>query len=456
MILRILLAIVALPFVLIYDVVESARTSGKKFAYIVFVLLFFGGVWFSSYSKLISLTLEATKSSVSGTGRFTDTRTDSVMVPVSGTSMLPTIKNGSKVTLFNPLKYQIERFDIVSVKNQETDGLHYLKRIVGMPGDSIVLKDGYVTINGRILKESYVLNDLPTYGNSRLMECETYQIPDDHYAVFGDNRTVSQDSRIIGFVAKEDIDGIIKTHLHEEYLNEGEQKKILAKSINPETFVKLLNAQRDASVSGTLRMIPLLNTVAASRATTIRDRFDDWKNSQVPVEQVLDKAGYKFNLSHEYVSFGYLDEQSLVDQIMDSVAEKREFTSGKYLDVGVGSVQRTVGACTYPVISVIVAWPSNPNYSKAAIDSWSKELQITADNMQTLQRFIGNNSYDQVKLRRYITVEAQMNDIAKRIYARMKSNEWLTSEDEKDIDLHKKLVDEAWNLDKDLFSDMYK
>ncbi len=455
---RNLIAFFFLPFVLVYDIAKSQRLPWKKFLYILFVFVFFGSIWWGGYNRVIDpvyahyFPKKAAPASKFGPP---DSK-DSWKVPVIGTSMLPTIQTPTTVTLYNPKKYGLERFDIVSLKNNQTDGRYYMKRIIGMPGDHYSIKNGYVTINGQILKEPYVLNELPTYGNSALSDCEDYLVPEHSFVVMGDNRTVSQDSRIIGFVDRADIEGVIKVHLKVSYLSPDEAKNVLVKSVDAKKFVELLNSHRDASRSGTLRLSSKLNGVASKRSVMVRDQFDSWKKLQLPVDQTLEKEGYRFNLSHEYVTFGYLDESALSNQILESVKEKDEFLSGKYLDVGVGTSERVVGSCTYPVISVILGWPSNPDYPKATIDSWKQEMDTTAQNLKYLQSFVGNSSYDQIKIRRYITLEAKMNEISTRLYMRTKNNQWFTDADNRDFDMNEKLIQETNALDRDLFSDTYK
>lgn len=454
--LRFILGIYFLPILLFIDLYVSKRGIWKKLGYIFLILLFFCWIWLGSYAKMLSTirarllprNINVEKADSAGTKEDKGRSVYTV-----GTSMLPTIKSGTNMTIYDPLIKGIERFDIVSLTNKQTDGSYYMKRIVGMPGDTFSIQNGYVVINGKILKESYILNNLPTYGNTSLIDCEEYTVPADSYVVMGDNRTVSHDSRVIGFINKTDIEGVVKTDIKEEYLESTDAAKALPKNIDAVKFVEELNSRRDASVSGKLRASTRLNSIATKRSTEVRDKFAEWKKLELPIDQALQKDGYRYNLAHEYVTFGHLTEAQLVDQIFESAPEKEQFTSGKYTDVGVGFVSRTVGACTYPVISVIVSWPSNPDYSKDTIEFWRKEAEITEGNMRALQGYVGNSSYNQTQLQRYIAVEAEMNAIAKQLHNRTKSNSWFTAADNQAYNKYDKLVDEAWSLDKALFGE---
>jgi len=81
------------------------------------------------------------------------------------------------------------------------DGEPYVKRVIGLPGEEVVIRDGIVFIDGRALSEPYLKErpqpELPLRGVA----------PEDHYVVLGDNRNHSADSRDIGYVPREAIIG---------------------------------------------------------------------------------------------------------------------------------------------------------------------------------------------------------------------------------------------------------
>lgn len=130
-----------------------------------------------------------------------------VLMPtiVSGTSMLPTLQPYDKL-LTTPLPYWLDepqRGDIVVFQApNEAEGVFYVKRVIGLPGENIRIEDGMVFINDVLLKETY-LDNTQTAGYINT------QVPVDEVFVLGDNRTVSHDSRDsdVGCIAYEDICG---------------------------------------------------------------------------------------------------------------------------------------------------------------------------------------------------------------------------------------------------------
>ncbi|MGL5244518.1 MAG: signal peptidase I [Sarcina sp.] len=103
-------------------------------------------------------------------------------------SMIPTVEPGDQLfvtRIYNPDK--INRGDIVVFKSEEFEDL-LLKRVIGLPGDHVEVKeDGSVYINGKYLEEPYVKNVDYKQG--------TFDVPEGKFLMFGDNRADSNDSR---------------------------------------------------------------------------------------------------------------------------------------------------------------------------------------------------------------------------------------------------------------------
>ena len=124
---------------------------------------------------------------------------------VVGDSMSPTLEN-QEVLILNKAKYRfsdVKRGDIIAFTYEDTKYL--IKRVIGMPGEYVSIKDNKVYINGYYYVEDYLKDvDTPDF---ELTDLGFAKIPDDMYFVLGDNRDNSLDSRKIGLVKKSDIIG---------------------------------------------------------------------------------------------------------------------------------------------------------------------------------------------------------------------------------------------------------
>ncbi len=123
---------------------------------------------------------------------------------VEGQSMEPTLSSRERLFV-NKFIYRIqkpERGDIIVFSPRYDSGKKYIKRIVGLPGETIEIKEGKTFIDGQPVEEDYL--------NQRMFGVhEKVEVPEDHYFVMGDNRNNSTDSRDgrVGFVDMDSIDG---------------------------------------------------------------------------------------------------------------------------------------------------------------------------------------------------------------------------------------------------------
>ncbi len=132
-------------------------------------------------------------------------------VVVSGTSMYPTIQNGARglSSIISKSVDDIERFDIVVINLEEKDEL-IIKRVIGLPGETITFENDNLYVNGVLveqtfLDEDYVNEVKATSSTGLFTDNFTVVLGDDEYFCMGDNRRVSADSRIYGAFSSEDI-----------------------------------------------------------------------------------------------------------------------------------------------------------------------------------------------------------------------------------------------------------
>lgn len=129
---------------------------------------------------------------------------------VEGSSMETTLSSGDNLFV-DKLSYRFrdpERFDIIVFPFQHEEDTHYIKRIIGMPGETVRIdEDGNIYINDKILQESYGREVISAAHIGRAAEPVT--LGEDEYFVMGDNRNNSKDSRteIVGNIHRKDILG---------------------------------------------------------------------------------------------------------------------------------------------------------------------------------------------------------------------------------------------------------
>ncbi len=127
---------------------------------------------------------------------------------IDGTSMEPSLHNTELVLVdkWSYLFHAPARGDIIIFHAPPEPGQDYVKRIIGLPGDSVTIKNTTVIVDGVTLSESYVApQDQGVPAGARTIT--NMVVPPNDYFVLGDNRAVSSDSRIWGFVPRANIIG---------------------------------------------------------------------------------------------------------------------------------------------------------------------------------------------------------------------------------------------------------
>lgn len=132
-------------------------------------------------------------------------------VHVVGSSMNPSLQNNDLV-LASRLDYRLhapQRGDIVIIKDPYDPSQSFIKRVIGLPGDHVLIRAGRVYLNGSRLEEPYIAAGWRTTTNWPALadQPEGELVPAGSYFVLGDNRDHSSDSRLFGYVAQGQIEG---------------------------------------------------------------------------------------------------------------------------------------------------------------------------------------------------------------------------------------------------------
>ena len=127
---------------------------------------------------------------------------------VSGSSMEPTLSDGDNL-IVDKISYRFndpERFDIIVFPFRYAERTYYIKRIIGLPGETVYIdEEGHIYIDGEILKEYYGKEIIADPGRAY----EPITLGEDEYFVMGDNRNNSSDSRdpVVGNIHRDEFIG---------------------------------------------------------------------------------------------------------------------------------------------------------------------------------------------------------------------------------------------------------
>jgi signal peptidase I len=132
---------------------------------------------------------------------------------VSGDSMEPNFHTNERILVdkITPLLDKYKRGDVVVLIPPNDPKVHYIKRVIGLPGETVKIYNCKVYIIKPgvkyLLEEEYLFDNLCTAGGTAIKDGRSLKIPKNEYLLLGDNRTFSIDSRYIGLVRRDEILG---------------------------------------------------------------------------------------------------------------------------------------------------------------------------------------------------------------------------------------------------------
>lgn len=118
---------------------------------------------------------------------------------VEGESMAPTL-DGGEIMILKKYDTSYERFDIVVV-NKSVEGDNLIKRIIGLPGETIRYRNKKLYINDKVIEDEYGYGDTGNF--------KEITLGDNEYFLMGDNREISLDSRSLGVIKNTEIEGTV-------------------------------------------------------------------------------------------------------------------------------------------------------------------------------------------------------------------------------------------------------
>lgn len=383
-------------------------------------------------------------------------------IEVIGESMMPTLTS-HQYLFMHPYnnwmfwKLKINRGDIITFQEKKTGDKSYIKRIIGLPGDELEIRSGFIYINGKVMDESYVSRYRSTYGGTFLSECKKIKIPQNNVFALGDNRIRSSDSREIGYVSISDIGTVLyyseQNFLNDRWKNGNKSKDVNTSMLNINDYVQLVNKLR---VENNLKPLKLNSDLAKSaelRANAML-KFDDlsWEatKSDYPMSKSMADAGYNNITYVEYPVLGYYDANDLYNYIIE-VSKNKDFLLNKdYQDIGIATVIGDLNNCPVQLVVQQMAGYVPPNYTKETIDSWGRVINDLNNVIPSWEKIKDRPNINKDDLNKLLGLMYRRKNNAEAIYYRMKANQWLTSAENNMTDEDKNLYDQAEILAKKL------
>lgn len=146
------------------------------------------------------------------------------MVRVDGPSMEPNLENNERVAVVKTAKIRHLSVIVFNAHGLDPDAksksVKYVKRVIGMPGDTVKAQDGKIYVNGKAISQKFISQfertqgtgnwDINSLSTRNSWVLQTTKVPKNSYFVLGDHRSVSNDSRYWGFVPRSRVIGVVK------------------------------------------------------------------------------------------------------------------------------------------------------------------------------------------------------------------------------------------------------
>ncbi len=382
-----------------------------------------------------------------------------LQVPVSGASMLPTLPTEGFVSfqryiaddrIHKIIPQPLQRGDIVVFRNKETaaqlrkkheEGSGFVKRIIGLPGDTISIRDGFAYVNGQVQQEAYTFKPRSTFGGLFIQDCQEVKVSEGKFFVLGDNRKVSMDSREIGLVDSTDIEFYIPFSKQNERFGSlwRDPKNDLSTQhqslFDVKEYVGYLNEERRKNNLPPLVYEPKLERSARLRAEAML-KYNDFsfeaKQSGYKMEQAMRDAGYSNTVFGEFPMTGYYDAKELFDAFVEQPRSATFLLNKDYDDIGVSTFVGELQGCPVQVVVQHLAGYVPPNYKGEEIQSWRDGLK----NLESIKPGWAQIKEAEEFYQKHKTDIDRINELIdqrilryKQVIKRMDANEWFSSEE---------------------------
>lgn len=358
--------------------------------------------------------------------------------------------NGLRMFGKRYFNHELQRGDIVLAQNAAIAEMSkklygspsgFIKRLIGLPGETIEIKNGIVFMNNKPLTEPYTAKAHSTFGEIFLQECKRISIPNNKLFIMGDNRKGSGDSREFGFVDIKDIKSVIpvdkqKGKYDKSYRDTSmdftDSTKI---KLDIDIYMELLNAKRKGAGLKELKHQPLLDRSAEKRGEIIL-KFNDFSfeasKSGTTMETAMYAVGYSNTVWGEAPIQGYYDAEELFENQMQDAGQKDFLFNKQFQEVGVAQVEGLLNGCPTQIVVQHFAGYIPPNYKKSDIEGWKsilsglREIQPSWARLKESSDFYNRNKTDADRINEIIAI--RISNIS-TIVEKMESNKWLTKQE---------------------------
>jgi signal peptidase I len=404
-------------------------------------------------------------------------------IPVVGASMLPTIEESGFVAVnhyphlppaptlqkyydYTKLEPELDRGDIVVFKNDKTtevfDEQHkdprkrggFVKRVIGIAGDTVAIRNGFVLVNGKTITEPYILKARSTFGGEAVPDCEVVKVPKGQYMVLGDNRKVSLDSRHIGLIDKKDVQYYLKLSEQQKMFGSRwrdaskDQASAFESELDVEKYVELLNRKRAEYGIAPLKLQNKLSQSAERRAKVMLEYNDmsfEATRSGYTMKDALAQVGYSNIVYGEFPVLGYYTSEELIDSFFEYPDSADFLLQKDYQEIGLSTFVGTLNDCPVQIVVQHLAGYIPPKYEQKDLNEWKdllNKLTEIKDGWLALKEnedFYKENQADIDRINEIIRIRASR---ARAIIKRMESKEWFTDEERTFLSDDKSLFDE--------------
>ncbi len=362
---------------------------------------------------------------------------------------------GITIGPFSYGSYQLQHGDIISFSNSMTQEIStrkfdekagFVKRVIGLAGDTIEIRNGFVWRNGKIVKEQYTARAQSTYGGTYLPDCHAVRIANGHVFVLGDNRTASDDSRYeLGLVKFSDIDHVLPWNQQDQFYSRWrdashDEALIDKPTLNVGLYLEFLNQKRIAAGVEPLKFNSQLNQSAHLRGVKMLATDDlsfEATRSGYTMATALNDVGYSNILYGESSSLGYFTADELIENSFEFSDSKEFLLNNEYDDIGVAAVVGDLNDCPTQIVVQHFGGFIPPTYSAQEINGWQKLLENLREvipgweSAKQSKEFYEEHKSD---IDRLLDILHSRRELAQTVVDKMKKLQWLSDEERSRID----------------------